>query len=150
MKWSSGAPLYVNNKDIHAQLSVWAAFIFTSVVYLLKSQYIIHNMFVLMVATWLHLEWKNINSRLGKTHLTNGTQKKAGSEWEALSVYIRYLNMFALLNKARSGISGSTDDFTPWQDVINESLRCSAKEGKDRCFCSSWRKDVDDRAIDAQ
>lgn len=51
MKWSSGAPLYVNNKDIHAQLSVQAAFIFTSVVYLLQSKYITHNMFVLTVAT---------------------------------------------------------------------------------------------------
>lgn len=58
--------------------------------------------------------------------------------------------MFTLLDKTWSGISASVDDFTPRKEVINESNHWSGEEEGDGYFCSSWRKDVDNRAIDAQ
>ena len=56
------------------------------------------------------------------------------------------------------GISASVNDFTLREEVINENHYWSGEatqetrdeDGDDGCFCSSWRKDVDNRGIDAQ
>lgn len=44
----------------------------------------------------------------------------------------------------------SIDDITPGKEVINKSCGWSGETGEDECLCSSWRKDVDNRPINAQ